>query len=155
MLRNKIVIAAVGLGLLLVLWYNLDFFLYKRARAAQAVAMRTLGVSVPLANIDVMPPEEVHVRKDRPKDEIIWRRDPFWYDNGRKRAIASIPTTRKRTQDLSFEGTMTKLGKGYALINGQIVGIGDLINGYTVVEISNHSVTLRNNAGSKVLTINE
>lgn len=129
MLRNRylaFIVAALLLGIIL---YNLYFF-YSRGK--------TKGIS----KIEDRPPvaEAIHKRHAlaeagfEPKDNSKWKRDPF------KSEIKSDEDISYETFNL--EGIIQRDGKGYALINGRLYGIGDSINGEKVNAVERHSVIL-------------
>ena len=57
-----------------------------------------------------------------------------------------------QTQNPVLSGVVEGLGEPYAVIDGMIVGVGEHVNGATLAEITNGTVTLRRSDGS-VLTL--
>lgn len=57
-----------------------------------------------------------------------------------------------QTQNPVLSGVVEGLGEPYAVIDGMIVGVGEQVNGATLDEITNGTVTLRRSDGS-VLTL--
>jgi hypothetical protein len=139
MLRNRYVIAVVGVLLVLVLYYNVSFFSEKRA--VKAVRQGDSPAFVETAERAAGTPA---ARTGE------WKRDPFWYTDKNSRSRAGAAS---RGSGLALAATMTKDGKGYALIGDRVVGVGETLNGYTVVDVGQKSVTIKNHNGTRVLTI--
>jgi len=145
MLRNKYVLIIVGLLFLAVAAYNYSFFRAQKAKMAprgpeqvQRTISQSPGVSSPS-----LSPAEYHP---------VWRRDPFWYTEGVDRTIhrAYRPAS---TSGIVLEGTMVEGGKGYAIISGEIVGIGDHVQGAVVTDIQEQSITVKDSKGTRTISI--
>ena len=144
MLRNKYVVIVVAVLLSAVVAYNYYFFRAQRA-LKQGRSPRTLqagGTGTGAASASG-PVSGYHAS---------WQRDPFWYLGGvdKTHHAAAKPSSG---QGLVLEGTMTKEGKGYALINGNVYGIGETVRGVTIIEIGELYVKLKSSAGTKTIFI--
>ncbi len=145
MLRNKYFIAALGGLLLLVLIYNIAFFSGRgkgsdRPSAFPGTAVQGNGGHT---SPSFAPAQETGLAGE-------WRRDPFWYPGGRSHGA---PPAGRKTSGIHLEATMAKSGKAYAIINGDIVGIGERFHGYIVTEIGDQFVKLKGSGGAKTLKI--
>lgn len=144
MLRNKFVIIMVAVLLVAVGAYNYSFFRAKTplkppSRPEQSLRTEDAAADSPLS-IDSYRSE--------------WQRDPFWYANGVDKSQhdgRSGPKVHRSGFDL--EGTITKDGKGYALINGGVYGVGDKVRNATIVEISELYIKVRNGEGTRTIRI--
>ena len=145
MLRNKYFIAGLGGLLLIVLIYNVVFFSGRgkgtgRPSAVPGTAMQGEGGGsspAPALFLDSGMAGE-------------WRRDPFWYPGGRPHGA---PQATRKAPGLHLEAIMAKDGKAYAIINGDIVGIGERSHGYVVEEIGDQFVKLKGPRGTKTLKL--
>lgn len=48
---------------------------------------------------------------------------------------------------------MVEGGKGYAIISGEIVGIGDHVQGAVVTDIQEQSITVKDSKGTRTISI--
>lgn len=149
MLRNKYVIAALGIVLLLVVAYNVAFFKTRTTSRAAGAAVQSPAVTN-MQRLKVSSPSPVMT--SRPADE--WRRDPFWYPQSTKRsAPAQHAAASRPSSGIRLEATMIRDGKGYAIISGQIVGMGERYGEYVVAEVGELFVRLKGPGGIKKLSI--
>lgn len=149
MLRNKYFIAGIGILLLTVVFYNISFFLKRRgATRLQNAAVQNIAVSVGKSDSSNSQQKAAAYRPE-------WRRDPFWYSKKPQQLYSGARQLRSRTekQGPRLEGTMIKDGKGYALINGRVCGVGDKVAGYEIIKIDGSSVTVKGTAGTRILRI--
>ncbi len=147
MLRNKYFLAGLGVLLLLVLIYNIAFF-----------SGRGKGIDHPSA----IPGTAVQGEGGRTSPASAqsqeggmageWRRDPFWHPGGKSHGA---PPAGRKAPGLHLEATMAEGGKAYAIINSDIVGIGERFNGYVVEEIGDQFVKLKGPGGTKTLFIGD
>lgn len=150
MLRNKYLIAGLGVLLLLVALYNISFFRERRGPARhRAETSQPLGKAREAAR-----PGPAAAGKAAAYS-AEWRRDPFWYPDGPLRAPFSASRTRTQAdvRGLRLEGTTMKGTKGYALINGKVYGVGDRVAGEQITAISDRSVTLKSAEGTRTMHI--
>lgn len=117
MLRNKYVALTVGILLSCVIAYNIYFFYTPPPRPliAEAIYNNKYALSE---------------KRFEPKDKGEWKKDPFGI-----RLDESISYW-----DLKLQGIIHREGRGYALINGKLYGIGDSIDGGKIKAIERHSV---------------
>jgi hypothetical protein len=145
MLRNKYFFAGLGGLLLLVLIYNIAFF-----------SGRGQGIDrpSPVPGTTVQGDGGLTVANSAQSQEGNgageWRRDPFWYSGGKTHSAS--PAVSK-APGLRLEATMAKGGKAFAIINGDIVGIGEQLHGYVVTEIGDQFVKLNGPGGTKTLKL--
>lgn len=145
MLRNRYFLAGLGGLLLLVLAYNIAFF---TGRGKGVV--RPSAVPGTAAQGDDGRASPAPARSPESNLTGEWRRDPFWYPGGKARGA---PPTGRKAPGLHLEATMAEGGKAYAIINGDIVEIGDQFHGYIVVEIGDQFVKLKGPGGTKTLKL--
>lgn len=145
MLRNRYFLAGLGGLLLLVLIYNIAFFSARGKRTDHSSLVP--GAAVP-GEGGLTAPASARPQEGNLAGE--WRRDPFWYPGGRTHGA---PPAGKKAPGLHLEATMAKGGKAYAIINSDIVGIGERFNGYIVEEIGDQFVKLKGPKGVKTLKL--
>lgn len=79
-----------------------------------------------------------------------WGRDPFFVVE--KRTVRAARKVSKKPdlilQAISYQGSNT-----VALINDNIVQVGEMVAGYRVLKIDKNKVTLKNDSETKVLTL--
>jgi hypothetical protein len=147
MLRNKFVVMAVAVLLAAVAAYNYSFFSSKGQRkpAAPEQALRTGGEET--VGAAVAP-------ASAPRYRSVWRRDPFWYSGGVDRNRHDVRSAPKIAgTGIELTGTMTKDGKGYALINGSVYGVGDKVQNATIVEVGELYIKVRTSEGTRTIRI--
>jgi len=145
MLRNKYFVAGLGGLLLIVLIYNIAFFSGRgkgigRSSAVPGTAAPGDG-ALTVANSG---------QSQEGNGTGEWRRDPFWYPGGKTHGA---PPAGSKAPGLRLEATMARGGKAFAIINGDIVGIGELLHGYVVTEIGDQFVKLKGPGGTKTLKL--
>ncbi|MCK4519560.1 MAG: hypothetical protein KAT96_00095 [Candidatus Omnitrophica bacterium] len=93
-------------------------------------------------SIEQMPPaaEEVNSKQELAKEDLSLLK--YGRDNPFKQAFDK-PVRAKKGM-LVLEGIVLNKGHPIAIINDEIVGVGDKINGNTIVSINRNSVTLSN-----------
>ena len=79
-------------------------------------------------------------------DKLRWGRDPFLPD--------TYNTKEHSMEDLVFNGIMPDKQNPYAIINNEIVKLGDKADGMTVIEINENSVVLDENGKRHTLELN-
>lgn len=80
-------------------------------------------------------------------DKLRWGRDPFLLD-------ASTNAQEEGVEDLSLNGIMPDKQNPYAIINNEVVKLGDKVGGMTVIEINENSVVLDENGQRHTLELN-
>jgi type II secretory pathway component PulC len=126
MLRNKYVALAVGILLSCVIAYNIYFFYTKNKRAGVSEVKSKPPVAEAIYNNKYALSE----KRFEPKDKGEWKKDPFGI-----RLDESISYG-----GLKLQGIIHREGRGYALINGKLYGIGDSIDGGKIKAIERRSV---------------
>jgi len=149
MLRNKYVLVVVGFLLVNVVGFNINFFAKRSSNTPQPAP----AVKQPASDWR-SPENEAPSAPASDGPAGTWRRDPFWY-GGVRSAVAApkLPPARTASKGLSVEGSIFRDGKGYALINGQIAGVGESVNGYEVLEIRDRSITLKGPNGTRTINL--
>ncbi|MDO8603292.1 MAG: hypothetical protein Q7O04_05540 [Candidatus Omnitrophota bacterium] len=87
------------------------------------------------------------VSEPRSWDELRWSRDPFLLD-------ASTNTQEQSAEDLVLNGIMPDKQNPYAIINNEVVKLGDKVGGMTVIEINENNVVLDENGKRHTLELN-
>ena len=115
---------------------------------------RSAGIGEYTALKTSAPSDSNQTAKPVPTDEICaaydtlgWGNDPFY----RTPAPAPPPERSGDKARLHLMGILYRSVGAQALINGKIVAPGDIVNGYTVVEIVPGRVTLTN--GEKTISL--
>ena len=79
-------------------------------------------------------------------DKLRWGRDPFLLDT------ANIQ--EQGTEDLALNGIIPDKQNPYAIINNEVVKLGDKVGGMTVIEINENNVVLDENGQRHTLELN-
>ncbi|PIP68653.1 MAG: hypothetical protein CO035_05090 [Candidatus Omnitrophica bacterium CG_4_9_14_0_2_um_filter_42_8] len=81
-------------------------------------------------------------------DKLRWGRDPFLLD-------ASTNSIQEQdVEDLALNGIMSDKQNPYAIINNDVVKLGDKVGGMTVIEINENNVVLDENGERHTLELN-
>lgn len=91
-----------------------------------------------------------------PEDTSSWRREPFKSSAPAKQAPGG-PAAKQlsliASPELALHGIMKIDKHYYAIINGRTVKPGDVIDGWTITEISHNRVTIRHAKEKKIYDI--
>jgi len=79
-------------------------------------------------------------------DKLRWGRDPF--------LLETANIQEQGTEDLALSGIMPDKQDPYAIINGEVVKLGDKVAGMTVIEINENNVVLDENGQRHTLELN-
>ena len=79
-------------------------------------------------------------------DKLRWGRDPFLPDTSN--------TKEQGMEDLALNGIMPDKQNPYAIINNEVVKLGDKVGGMTVIEINENNVVLDENGQRHTLELN-
>jgi hypothetical protein len=103
----------------------------------------------------VNPSEEIKISARKHSDDEMdagaWRRDPFWYQKGSTDQLNKT----KQIDDIRLEAIVMRNGKGYAIVNGRVVGVGDRIQGAVIAWITGDSLLMKSKDGAKVIRIDK
>ncbi|TAN41994.1 MAG: hypothetical protein EPN25_03845 [Nitrospirae bacterium] len=141
MLRNRAILAVVGVLFILVVIYDLNFFLRKRSpvrpqgEAVTAALPETTGKSGTLRMASGFP-----VPRDREK----WRRDPFRYKGG---PAMTAGREIHKTTGIKLQGITVRDGRRSALVNGWVVETGDVFENVLITDITPYSIFVKDAAG--------
>lgn len=75
-----------------------------------------------------------------------WGRDPFLLD--------ASNVKEQGMEDLSLNGIVSDMENPYAIINNEVIKLGDTVNGMTVIEINEKSVVLEQDGQKHTLELN-
>ena len=149
MLNNRYVQAALAVLFLLVAGYNITFFMARRdTRSAQQQQARN-----PAAPAGVRKAAHAGLPKQQPIPSSPLRRDPFWYQHEAGPAPQTTAPRPAPEQGFRLEGTLIRDGKGYALVSGKIVGVGERVGAYEIVAVGNSEVTVRTGGSTKTIRL--
>jgi hypothetical protein len=149
--KQLILVGCLAPVLVVLLWANLiDPALKRSFRRAAAPAAAAKAAPVPASAPATQPadPKEIAGYED-----LEWKKNPF---------VGLEPVTPKGepapvrkgaapTPTFFLEGVLWDDRNPYAVVNGEVRGVGDKIGQYEVVEITRDSVTLR--SGDEVLEL--
>ncbi len=79
-------------------------------------------------------------------DNVKWGRDPFFMDSNSAR--------EQGIGGLILNGTVSDKDNPYAIINNEIVKLGDKVSGMTIIEINEKNVVLDENGQRHTLELN-
>lgn len=122
----------------------------KSAPAAAAVAAEVAkivaGEQPATPAVDSAPASSEDLDKQQQRAQLDWGVDPFFH------------TLNKQLTDSGFILKGVSVGRdkrNYALINDEIVGVGDVISGYEVMEVQRTKVLLKKGLETFYLTLPE
>lgn len=148
MLRNRYLISLIVFLFILVVIYNINFFLKRRQpphlKLASTVTAPERGTT---AEGGKSPFPVI-------KDKSRWRRDPFIYSETESRQ-GRKPVGDKKDANVKIvlQGIMKTKGKFYALVNGDVVKKGDRIEGMLVEDIFKDGILLRDRDKQKKIRL--
>lgn len=158
MLRNRYLIAALCLLLLVVLGWNISFFAGRRtAPVRQSVVASSAVSSVASSAAAGRQTSEAAARRALPvrQDAAVWRRDPFSFSVRASAAKKSdiVSDTPIQEDVINLQGIMVSGGKRFALVDGWVVGVGDRVRDYSVTAINQYSIVLKGAQGTRDVSI--
>jgi hypothetical protein len=155
MLKNRYLIASLGILLLAVVWWNVSFFMGRRTGSGPQGG--TVPSASPSGRAASRQKAEVQTRKEFPvpQDAAVWRRDPFTFSLPRaaEKKAALVPDLPAKEEKVNLQGIMMSNGKRFALVDGWVVGIGDRVRDYRVAEISQYGMVLKGERGVREVSI--
>jgi type II secretory pathway component PulC len=89
---------------------------------------------------------EVTNNEQRTTNDEHWGRDPFLLDTSNVK--------EQGMEDLVLNGIVSDRENQYAIINNDVVKLGDKVNGMTVIEINENNVVLDENGQRHTLELN-
>lgn len=130
--KKKIELAITGMGII-ALVFLLISYLPKSKDNKLASASRVTDVS-----FTSLQPED--------SSSELWGRDPFSLD---------APDIKEQGMEgLVLSGTVADKDNSYAIINNDVVKLGDEVGGMTIVEINEKNVVLDENGQRHILELN-
>ena len=154
MLRNKLVILFVGVLFTLVVIYDINFFLKNKVpMSVQKKAVSAVAPADRNSSGEALPAPVFPVLRDREK----WRRDPFKYTGqyAGEKGVAAKTAAReiKKTVSIKLQGITVRDGRHYALVNGWVVGVGDMIEDVIITRIDRYSIFVKDDRGIREINI--
>jgi hypothetical protein len=130
--KKKTELAITGIGIIVLIFLVMSY-LPKSKDNKLALVSRVAEVSFTILQPGVSGPES-------------WGRDPFLLDtaNVKEQVLG----------DMTLNGTVADRENPYAIINNDIVKLGDKVNGMTVIEINEKNVVLDENGQRHTLELN-
>lgn len=139
MLGNKYIAAVIGVLLLVIVAYNLKFFMSRRVQPQTSPAK----ISEPVRHAERKSDEHKSgmnpVRMLEKEDKGKWKRDPFDLKGDYKVAQEK---TEYDLKGIHLMGIIKRDNGSYALINGKVYSVNDRIGDAVVREIKKHGVVL-------------
>ena len=145
--KKKIEIIAAG-GLIIVLVIMLIPVITKRSSKVvkkQQVSTEETSIAE-FVSKSAKADENIRNLQDK-RSQADWGRDPFFFSEVKKVYKGKAIVLRGVSVDSK--------GKGYALVNDDIVTIGDIVSGYTVMEVQKNKVLLQRGKDSFYLGLPE
>lgn len=142
MIKNKFIVTFILLMAFSVIAYNIYFFLNRKEKSAAAKK----NLFIPKA---VQKKETKVETKFIEKDNKSWRRNPFLM----KHKPLKIESFANIEEKINVEAIIIGNNKGYAIVNGKMVKVGDKIADSVVTEISRYQIKLSSGDGCKVFYI--
>ncbi|MBL7996804.1 hypothetical protein JNM05_15665 [bacterium] len=127
----------------------------KQKKAVNPASPNTPAAEAEQAPASIVSQDQQAVHVNFPASE--WKRDPFrkqaekWTAFGLDRVVETLLAPKLGNLHLT---AVSKSGnKSYAIINDHIVSVGELMNGYKIVDINATQVILKKNDHSFTLTL--
>jgi len=97
------------------------------------------------------------VTRSQSPDELIDRLDKAMesinaISNSSKGLAADASQAIPEPKKLSLSGIIATIDKPLAIVNGQVVGIGDKIEGFEIIDIKEKSIVVRDKNGEEKVT---
>ncbi len=140
MLGNKYLAVAVGILLVIVVAYNIKFFVSKSKQPEYQPGS-------PVAQISAQsePPEDKPVKMPErileKEDKGLWKRDPFNLARDIPH-VAEEKEPEKPALAVRLMGIIKRDGRSHALINGKIYRVHDKFEDAIIKEIKKHSIVI-------------
>ena len=153
MLGNKYVALAVGILLVIVVSYNIKYFVSKNRQPESPTGYKTAQLSAPTETSEHKPgklPKRILEKKDKGH----WERDPF-----NLKTVVEIKKEQKKPEkpvrDIRLMGIIKRDGRSHALINGTVYRVYDEFEDAIIIEIKKHSIVLLSNGETKEISFND
>jgi hypothetical protein len=151
MLGNKYVAIAVGVILVLMLAYNIEFFTAKNRRHEPTGGGKIAIVQQP-EPVVVNPPRHITEPEDRSK----WKRDPFSLQPLLpQKTVSKIKKKPDITEGIHLMGIIKRNGKSLALIDGKIYGVNDTIGDAVIKAIKKEGIVILSDGQSKEISFED
>lgn len=134
--KKKIELLITGIGIIILIFLIVNHI--PKSKADKSIS-----------NIEPYPTSEVAKMATSEvgyEDDIKWGRDPFLLD--------SANVKEQGMEDLVLNGVVSDKLSPYAIINNDVVKIGDKVSGMTVIEINEKNVVLDENGQRRTLELN-
>ncbi|MEK6733469.1 MAG: hypothetical protein AABY55_07565 [Candidatus Omnitrophota bacterium] len=137
--KKKIELTITGIGIIILVFLVIGQVSNRRERSRPFPADKPYPALV--GNGFKPFPTEVGAVGD-----VKWGRDPFLLD---------APDIKERgMEDMELNGIVSDRQSPYAIINNNVVKLGDKVNGMTVIEINEKNVVLDENGQRHTLELN-
>ena len=135
--KNKIELTITSIGVVIFVFLITNYL-------SRPINRRVVPKPVPYVTLgSVMPAVTETVSGDNTR----WGRDPFSLG-------ASNVQRQGNMEDIALNGIMADKESPYAIINNDVVKLGDKVNGMIVIEINEKNVVLENNGQKHILELN-
>jgi Tfp pilus assembly protein PilP len=150
MLKNKYVAAGIGILLILVIAYNIKFFLSKNQSPEIRKAERSEAVKSPESK--TVQYSEIYVSKNferilEQEDKNKWKRDPF--------SLKSASKKPESGEEIRLMGIIKRDGKSLAMISGKVYKVNDKIGNSVIKNIKKHSIILYSDGNNKEISFED
>ena len=136
--KKKIELVITGIGIIILIFLIANYI--PKSKGNKTV-LKTEPYSALVGNGFKPFPTEAE-----PGDNVKWGRDPFFMDSNN--------AIEQGMEDLVLNGTVSDKDNPYAIINNEIVKLGDKMSGMTVIEINEKNVVLDENGQRRTLELN-
>lgn len=139
-------VAVLGVVLLFVLYFNLNpSGGGEKTLALQENEAEALDYSIPLTpETELMPALEMLTATQKTNTMIPSMIEDIFSFTSRKNSPDSPMTGPSEAEEFVLKGTIIDGDNSVAFLNDEIVGLGEPFNGFTVVEITANSITIKN-----------
>ena len=134
--RKRIELTVTGIGVVILIFLVTSHM--SKSGASKGVSKNEAYKTSESAMMTVSEPESW--------DKLRWGRDPFLLDasNAKEQGM----------EDLTLNGIMPDKQNPYAIINNEVVKLGDKVGEMTVIEINENNVVLDENGKRHTLELN-
>ena len=153
MLGNKYLAAAVGILLVIVVAYNIKFFISKSKQPEYQPGSPVAQISA-LSEPPKDKPGKMPERILEKEDKGLWKRDPFNLARDIPH-VAEEKEPEKPALAIRLMGIIRRDGRSHALINGKVYRVHDEFDDAIIKEIKKHSIVLLSDGETREISFND
>ncbi|MDP2920812.1 MAG: hypothetical protein Q8O12_00385 [Candidatus Omnitrophota bacterium] len=146
--KKRIELTLTGIGVIILIFLLANSILKPKANKTVTGSGDNPASEGSIVSFTNSEPRATPVRRSLGEggSDAKWRRDPF--------LLEATVVKEEGVDNLTLNGVISDSANSYAIINNDVVKLGDKVNGMTVVEIREKSVVLDENGQKHTLELN-